>query len=796
MIQFSSLLPGLVPGAAVEPGQSAAPSGGGFAAALARIAAVLRPGESPGAEAARADRQGVAASGSVLPVGAETLPATALLTVDASGEGLAVSVVNAPDPSLPQAPAPAAAPAPIAEPTVTAPGVLVETPTVSAEPPASPLTDPLAVTGETAAIARTADRAPSERGDPPVAAPVRFARAIAARPLPFPGPAIGIRGPDGDAPRSPDIVSPSSEKRADNAAQPDPATGQPPRAQADIVATTGLVDAPVVAPAPALASSADPVPVAERVAPAPVALAPVSTRPVAAPAAAGPAAPVIPSADALPAGPAVDAAPSLEMPTGRPAAAPVSTAPDATAPVVEVPAPAPPVKTGAPVATALPIDGSVAEPTVAPASARVLPVSRAASTPDSQPVAGAAPAPHRPVPAAPYATAPIADGIRPGIAPVSVEVTPPVNAAAAAQVTVAPSPPGRVGRPVDARAKLAPEVPHAKPDVGHVAPTPGVERTIATTVKPSAEPASAPGAVSAPAPLVAATPRMPVAPNLAVGPDAAVPSLASSSVLSASSASVIPQAVPAAAPPVVHAAPVEATAEPAAPLVTGAESVDPATRDARPATLAPVALASVLVDPARTLPSFADYRHAALAAQWRGFGGLGELRPAAVAEPVRLITPVLLDPALAPGAAATVAVAPTPMPVIDMRDLAWPAAMLDRIEALRDMADANDTRIKLAPDALGEVEVRVRREGDTVHVRFAAEAPATRTILVDAQPRLAELAEARGLKLGSTGVDAGAGQQGQGGERPQRRDAAPETRTNPNRSTPHTDATDADARIA
>lgn len=38
---------------------------------------------------------------------------------------------------------------------------------------------------------------------------------------------------------------------------------------------------------------------------------------------------------------------------------------------------------------------------------------------------------------------------------------------------------------------------------------------------------------------------------------------------------------------------------------------------------------------------------------------------------------------------------------------------------------------------------------------------ATRAILADAQPRLAELAQARGLKLGQATVDAGAGGQGQ-----------------------------------
>ncbi len=85
---------------------------------------------------------------------------------------------------------------------------------------------------------------------------------------------------------------------------------------------------------------------------------------------------------------------------------------------------------------------------------------------------------------------------------------------------------------------------------------------------------------------------------------------------------------------------------------------------------------------------------------------------------------------------------------LDMRQERWPHAMIERIEILRDAADATDTRIRLVPDALGAINVSMRKDGDTVHVHFNAEQVATRTLLADAQPRLAELAEARGLKLG------------------------------------------------
>ncbi|WP_343521567.1 flagellar hook-length control protein FliK [Sphingomonas sp.] len=89
----------------------------------------------------------------------------------------------------------------------------------------------------------------------------------------------------------------------------------------------------------------------------------------------------------------------------------------------------------------------------------------------------------------------------------------------------------------------------------------------------------------------------------------------------------------------------------------------------------------------------------------------------------------------------------------------WAGKMVDRIAALRDAAEAADTRIRLAPEHLGNVDVSIRREGDRLHVHFAADSPATRQLLAEAAPRLAELADSRGLKLGQTSVDAGTGGQ-------------------------------------
>ena len=96
--------------------------------------------------------------------------------------------------------------------------------------------------------------------------------------------------------------------------------------------------------------------------------------------------------------------------------------------------------------------------------------------------------------------------------------------------------------------------------------------------------------------------------------------------------------------------------------------------------------------------------------------------------------------------------------------------MIDRIETLRDTADAGDTRVRLIPDALGSIDVAVRQEGDRVHVRFTAEHEATRALIAEAQPRLSELAAARGVRIGDTSVSTGTGGgTGGGGTAPQPR---------------------------
>lgn len=143
---------------------------------------------------------------------------------------------------------------------------------------------------------------------------------------------------------------------------------------------------------------------------------------------------------------------------------------------------------------------------------------------------------------------------------------------------------------------------------------------------------------------------------------------------------------------------------------------------------------------------------------------------------------------------------------LDMRHAAWPAAMIERIATMRDMAAEHDTRLRLSPDMLGTIDVSLKRDGDAVQVQISAEQAQTRQLLAEAQPRLTELADARGVKLHLTGGQSGAtGQQpgngmggggGTGGDAPRQQSApAPSLFTRP-RSVAERDDAANDERIA
>jgi flagellar hook-length control protein FliK len=115
---------------------------------------------------------------------------------------------------------------------------------------------------------------------------------------------------------------------------------------------------------------------------------------------------------------------------------------------------------------------------------------------------------------------------------------------------------------------------------------------------------------------------------------------------------------------------------------------------------------------------------------------------------------------------------------LDMRHQQWTARMMDRIETLRDAAPVRETRLSLMPEALGKVDIAIRQDDAGIHVQFHTESQAARQLIADAQPRLAELAEQRGIRLGSTSVESNPAGTGAGTGNPQagqgqRQDAAP-----------------------
>ncbi|OMJ31813.1 hypothetical protein BSZ14_11320 [Sphingomonas sp. Sph1(2015)] len=114
---------------------------------------------------------------------------------------------------------------------------------------------------------------------------------------------------------------------------------------------------------------------------------------------------------------------------------------------------------------------------------------------------------------------------------------------------------------------------------------------------------------------------------------------------------------------------------------------------------------------------------------------------------------------------------------LDMTHHHWPQGMIDRIDRMREDAATADTRIQLSPDALGGIAVTLRHEEGTTHIRFTADQAQTASLLADAQPTLARLAEEKGMRLGQTAVDMG--QSGMGGDRqapPRRPDSVVPTR--------------------
>ncbi len=127
--------------------------------------------------------------------------------------------------------------------------------------------------------------------------------------------------------------------------------------------------------------------------------------------------------------------------------------------------------------------------------------------------------------------------------------------------------------------------------------------------------------------------------------------------------------------------------------------------------------------------------------------------------PVSLLGTAGQAAATGPAPIAVAASAAADRNTLDMSRGEWMMSMIDKIETLRDESGAvGETRLSLSPDALGNVDVSVRRDDSGQYqVRISADTAQARTMLADAAPRLNDMAEARGLKLSHAGVETGTG---------------------------------------
>ncbi|MEG3169051.1 flagellar hook-length control protein FliK [Sphingomonas sp. LB3N6] len=320
--------------------------------------------------------------------------------------------------------------------------------------------------------------------------------------------------------------------------------------------------------------------------------------------------------------------------------------------------------------------------------------------------------------------------------------------------------------------------------------------------------AAAPQTIEAPAPA-------PTTPPAAVADTRPSSAVTSNATPTSSSAQSLPAALatlpPIATPPTQVAAPIVPTsvlpsltgpastgrgdtpAPPeltdAAPVSTGIDPNNAMTRWVSTDATAPVALAAARPDAIQPQPGIVASASQVFGAAIQAATRARDDRDKADPTTFSLVTG-------APVSAPAIRTAETQQAPLDMRQDRWPHAMIERIEILRDAADAGDTRIRLIPDALGAIDVSMRKDGDTVRVHFHAEQSATRTLLQDAQPRLVELAEARGLKLAQGSLAQGTPGDGAANNGQHRPPATPQAPTRTTASPAVDAALTEDTRIA
>jgi len=99
---------------------------------------------------------------------------------------------------------------------------------------------------------------------------------------------------------------------------------------------------------------------------------------------------------------------------------------------------------------------------------------------------------------------------------------------------------------------------------------------------------------------------------------------------------------------------------------------------------------------------------------------------------------------------------------LDTRHQEWTAKMIDKIEMLQG-GPVREAKLSLMPEGLGKVDIAIRQDDAGLHVQFSTDTPSARQLIADAQPKLAEIAQERGIRIGSTSVDTNAAGSNGGG---------------------------------
>lgn len=508
---------------------------------------------------------------------------------------------------------------------------------------------------------------------------------------------------------------------------PSPRKRQPaepaiPAESAPVVAAT-VVPTPVVASRPAMRQ-------AETTETVFVTSEPLSAPMPAAPTAATSTTPIVPASEtaAPAAAPRILSAPWAD--SAATAAASVVARPDAASPTAQPPA--------AP-ARSEPASSPIARASVAPRTRAIAaPSASAALAPAETPAVNFA---------VPTPIDPVTDSDAPTVPPAAQPILQPQPQAPA--VAVAPTP--AIATPAATSRASTTDSPAA------LAATPlaGIRPTVRSPLSVASAPSAAvtsqrESGVDAPA-------ALPLAPT-------AAPERAVQAPVSAPAASLADAAPAAAVAPEVRAA--LAAAAPVSPTVRPAADISAAPRDVVTESLRPVAPANVTTVPlpaAAPTPLPSDVMPAAQAFAQAMFAAPQVAKDVEDADsdalPVSLMGAAGPATATATQSVAVPATAGAHANTLDMSRGEWMMSMIDRIETLRDESGAiGETRLTLSPDALGTVDIAVRRdESGQYQVRISADTAQARTMLADAAPRLNDMAEARGLKLSPAGVETGTG---------------------------------------